>query len=280
MKPEIVYRDICRGYSEDQEAPAYFKHLSVLETNSLADIYDKYLERSKTLKLKSEKELTEELISEGKWTRLKETSIKSCEEDISRLEISKRKIDHESAIDSIYDAIQEYKDKRISLLTEKYNHIQVSAESYANTAAREHQLFISCFKDRELKTSYFIEEFEYCDFSGLNYYNNEINTDDIKKLCISNFFVNIFMLSENLYNFFGVPLVQLTQHQINLLKYAQTYAKVASEVQDMPEKYEGNPDKMLMWFYLMRNQGGTFAQDKTAQEELNRKMMADIQAFK
>lgn len=280
MTPEILYRDICRGFSEiNWNGPVFIKHPDTFDANELSAVYDEALIRAKTLGLKTEAELTQELILAGKWTRLKEKSISSCDEDIAQMELSKKKIVAQSQIDQIYDAILELKKKKSDLLNAKYAYFTVSAESYANMAYRDRQMFLTSFRDKALTKPAFDEEFEYIEnFNELSslFYVFDFGADNIKKICVSHFFSNLFNISTNLYDFFGKPLWTLTQNQSNLIRYAQTYAKVAHEINDLPPEYEGNADKILMWYFLRQNAGSTGDQEKQAQDALNAKLRATV----
>ena len=283
MNPEIIYRDICRGYSEiNWNGPIFIKHLDIVEQNSLVEVYDKALQDATTkLGRRLEADLTQELIQEGKWTALKEKSIKSCDEDIGELERSKKKISHASQIDSIYKAIEEFKDKKLQLLIEKYSHLTDTAESYASNISREHQILISCYKDKSFTELCFIDDFEYLDNFGTlfqKYYALDFSGDMLKKISISPFFWTLFTLSENFYDFFSIPFYKLTHNQANLLKYAQTYAKVASECGDLPKEYEGNAEKMIMWFFLRRNGGTSVEEEKEQQQQTSNKFRSLLES--
>lgn len=280
MKPELLYRDICRGFSEIQwRGIVYVKHLDVVEFNSLSEVYDAALERAKGLGCKTEATLTQEAIERGEWTALKERSIKSYDEDIALIEASKKKILHKDQINSIYDSVLELQKKKMELLIEKYAFLNNSVEAYANHALREQQIFLSCYKDAACNIKYFEEDFEYFkelpEFAA-QYAASDLTNESLKKICIAPFFWTLFNLSEQPYNFFGIPLCKLTNNQASLLKYAQTYAKVASECTDLPPEFEGNCDKMLMWFFLRRNGGMSDEEEKQEQQKTANKFRAAL----
>ncbi len=269
MKLELIYRDICRGYSELLLPEKVFvKHLNTLEESSLQEVYDTALQKAKDLGALPESEIVKKLIQEGKWTDAKERSIKSCELDMAQLESSKKKIQDYHQIHGVYNAIEELRGKRLGLLEERYSLIKNSAEGFAANTMREQQMLMTCFKDLEFTEKKFNEEFEYFDAYKTNDLYNSYYTlmsyfggDYLKKLTINTFFWPLFTLSENPFDFFGIPLYKLTTNQGNLLRYGNNYAKVASETGDLPAEFEGNPDKIVMYWYWKRN-GGDQAKDE------------------
>jgi hypothetical protein len=271
-----IYHDICRGYSEiTWEGPIFIKHLDLMDQSKLQDVYDQALRKAKDSGARTENDIVKDLMANGKWPRLKEKSIKSCDEDIAQLELSKRKIKHLDQINGIYNAIEELKQKRIDLLTEKYSLIENSAEGFANYAQKEAQIAATCFRDVNFTNPAFGEDFEYLDKQSFNnlynaYSSKDCSGEELKKLCIDPAFWTLFTLTENPYYFFGVPLYKLTINQAALLRYASNYCKIVSEISDLPEQFEGNPDKMVMYWYFKRNGG-----DEESHDDLEAKARRD-----
>ncbi len=268
MKPELVYRDICRGYSElAWDGPVFVKHIDLLEESVLQEIYNSALQKALNLGAKSESQIIKELISAGSWTAMKETSIKSCETDIAQLEGSKRKICDIIQINGIYNAIEELKKKRLDLLEERHDLIKNSAEAFALGQMCEQKIIFTCFDDVNFVNKKFNDDFEYLEsHKSNNLYNlyyelmGNFGGDGLKQLTINDFFWPLFTLSENIADFFRQPLYKLTINQANLLRYASNYSKVTSEIGDIPEEFAGNADKMVMYWYWKKN-GGERAKD-------------------
>lgn len=268
-----AYRDICRGYSEiNWNGPLFIKHPTPLEHFSLMEHYSVLLEKARSLEIISEAQATEDLIREDKWTRLKENSMNAVEEKIAGLEDQKKTISHESQIDGIYDAIQEYKDYKLALMKEKNLLLPTTAEQYAGKLLREYFIENTCFRDKKFEKP--IESIEYSDVDDLiiNYSNSDISPDLFKEICIQTFFWPLFTLSEDPSRFFDKPLTGLSYNQVYLLRCAGTYAKVASETSDVPDRYATIPEKLFMWYMLKRNNGKTFETDKSEEDEVQAKI--------
>lgn len=264
-----IYRDICRGYSEiNWNGPVFVRHLDTLEMNDVTDKIEEYkLYGIQNLGLKSEDDLTAELIKSGKWPALKEKSIKSCDEDIDNLEVSKKNIKNEGQIDDIYDAIIEYREKKSKLIQEKYSLMPLSAELYAHKLGREYMAELSCFRDKEFTAPVGPLEYEDSAEKLLNsLFSIDITADQLKEICIQPFFWSVFTMSEDISRFFGKPLYSLTYHQVNLLRCGKNYAQIAYETSDAPEKYAKIPDKLVMWNILKKN-GGVTEEDAKREED-------------
>lgn len=259
MSPEGAYRDIVRGYSVLPDSPIYVRHDNTEGFNLIQTEYDKaYKRATEELRLPTEKQETTRILSAGLWTDAKERTLASIDSDISRMELSKKKISHESQINPLYDAIEELRGKKADLWREKYSLFDHTAESYANHRARDYQIYNSCYRE-DLKEKYFSDPIEDIDFSRIykKYNDLEINSNIIKKICVSHFFRNLFSISENIYYLFCKPFHELTVYQISLLRFSSTFSKVAEEAPDYSPEFEGNPEKILMWFYVRQNGGAS-----------------------
>jgi hypothetical protein len=276
-----IYRDICRGYSEvSWSGPVFVRHLDTIEMNEVLNKIEDYKNHAiVNLGLKTEDQLTKELIESGDWPVLKERSIKSCDEDIENLELSKKSINNEGQINDIYDAIEEYKEKKRSLLTEKYSMIKMSAELYAHKLGREYMAEISCYRDRGFTQPIGSLEYENTEHLLNSLLSIDVSSDKLKEIAIQPFFFSLFTLSEDIYNFFGKPLYSLTYNQVNLLRCAKTYAQIAYETSDVPDKYASVPDKLIMWHILKKNSGTTEESAKQKGDELETKLKQTLSQF-
>lgn len=282
MKSESIYADICKGYFElSYGGRCYVKHLTPVEQNALQEFYNESIERGVSLGCKRESEIVDSLIREGKWSLAEERAIKSYDDNIAQLEKSKPKIKSLQQIDSIYDSIENYRSKKIDLLTKKYSLIYNSAEQYAETEFKNKQMVATLFRDLQFSIPVFSsqEEFDYSDgaeFRKLcaDYFEKTyaIGSDALKLLCVSPFFVNLFSIAGQPFNFFQIPVYKLTHFQVSLLKYAETFCKVVQESPNIPDEYLEIPDKILMYFYYIRN--GGLEEENKQQDSINKMRQA------
>lgn len=256
---EQIYSEICQGYSENKSFRA--RHLSFVEESKLKKHYFVSLDKYLSLGCKSEDSILDDLIRQNKWSLSKESHMKILRNQLEGLERSKSKIKSFDQIDPLYDNIEEIKKDIREISMERYSLLSESAEVKAESRLRFYTMaasiltfenggykeikedFLDSLSDREFLE---IESFYLIKMHNLTYEN-------IKKICIDPFFYSSFTISDKPFDFFRKPLVELTTFQVTLLRIGETFSKVANEVPDLPKEYEGNPDKMLMFWYAVRN---------------------------
>ena len=127
----------------------------------------------------------------------------------------------------------------------------------------EFYIFKSIYKNQEITTPYYSEDdfYELGELDLMNLcknYNDSINTFNdktLKKISLSNFFLNHFYLSEdNANNFYGVPIKDLTFFQAELFGYARYFKSLMTNSKNKPpEDIKGDPDKLVEWFEQTQN---------------------------
>ena len=76
----------------------------------------------------------------------------------------------------------------------------------------------------------------------------------MRMLAISPFFSSIFYLCEdNAYNFYGRPIVQLSNYQCDLMSWAKYFKNVLSNRHDIPSEVKNNPEELMDWLEIRRN---------------------------
>ncbi len=254
MKSEILYKEICQGYSERNDI--FVKHLTPIELSEIQEVYDEGLKRAVDLGALPEAEIIKTLMREGVWSEDKEFEIRQLETSLDQLELSKKRIKSISEIDPLYDSIQQTKADLLTLFVERQHLTSSCAEIYAFNRMREKQSLVSCYQDRELTKPVNDEDLQV----DLN-----INVDDLKKLCISSVFSSLWSLSDQPFNFFSIPIVKLTQNQVNLLRLAGTYSMAANRY-SYPVRFTGIADKILM-HYLARENGALSEEEEKIQQK-------------
>ena len=114
-------------------------------------------------------------------------------------------------------------------------------------------MFNSFFKDPELKDPlYSQEEYEHVttrDVSKLvntyNKFHERFNDKNIRHLAIQDFYKIYYSFSENSMDFFGRPILELTNFQLNLIMYTRIFKNIFEQNSDIPEKTQKDPDALL-----------------------------------
>jgi hypothetical protein len=75
--------------------------------------------------------------------------------------------------------------------------------------------------------------------------------DEIKRVAVSPFFMNAYIIcDDNVYNFFGRPILTLTNFQLALMSQAKYLKNLMSNHKSPPEDFQTTPDKIIEWYEL------------------------------
>jgi len=263
-KYKDLYRDIIFGYSEyrfeSNKKRVFIKHLNDLETGESEKKYKEFLYVAEESGLKTEEESIKFLIDEDVWTQEKEERIKELEDKLSELESTKSKLIVKSQLDLLEQEIKPINQELSILNHERHENVGMTAESFANKKISELTLQRCLFKERDLKEYYYTEEqFDYLEHQEVNeclsIYTDMIATkfggDEIKRVAVSPFFMNTYVLcDDNVYNFFGRPILTLTNFQVTLMSHAKYLKNLMTSHKPPPEDFQGTPDKVIEWYEL------------------------------
>ncbi len=263
MNLKKLYIDICLGYSKAKLDNDYvfIKHLSPLESAEVDEIYDDSLDRAKKNGLVSKEDKLKEAIDNGLWNAAKEKSIQSYQSDISRLYHAKNNLDSKAHLQSLNQEISLLEKSWEELMREKFNLTNGCAEDFADNMSNQYQIFISIYKDRDLKERKFsYEDFEYLDneeylktLITCKKVLEDLSIETIRKITCSSFFLDSFLLVNDPFNFFLKPIYNLTFYQTKLLKYGGHFKNILTECGSPDNSAFGDPDKFEEWYYIKKS---------------------------
>ena len=232
-----VYKDILNGYSEipnlkNQGEIVYIKHLSDLDHGWMKDYKNSIYTQAKSDGLFTYKEKVESLIEQELWSKDKDLELEQIRTQLSRLIETKSKLIIKFQKDQLQKEIEE-KEKRVNELSyEKESLIGITCENYSSKKVNERYLYLVSYKDRECTKKLWTEE-EFEDMTdielsaliGLNNIKMEDFSDESMKItAAAPFFLNSMMLcKDNPFVFFGKPIYQLTNYQIELFSNGIRY---------------------------------------------------------
>ena len=113
----------------------------------------------------------------------------------------------------------------------------------------------------KLKEQYFSEEeFEDLTSADLDAYtvlhtavNSQFSDNILKKISVCPFFVNSFFICDNNPNlFFGKPVVELTNYQIDIFSYGRYYKFIMSECRPPTQDLYDAPQKLVEYYEAAR----------------------------
>ena len=231
-----LYKDIINSCSifYDKKQRVYFKHLTEIELGEVQEFYLKTFGESKNKGLLDEKEKIKILSEQSTWSKEKEKEIESLKDKISLDKTTLEKLIIRSQIKEVRLKIKENEDKLSEILKERSELLGLTAENFSLKKSNEFLLYASLYKDNELKHRLFEEDFEsFFDIEDkelliyINMYkefNDLFKQENLKKIAVCSFFMNSFFIcDDDPLIFFGKPVVNLTQNQIELFSIAKNY---------------------------------------------------------
>jgi len=264
-KLRMLFVDILNGFSIVQKKPGdiYVKHLTFYDAADVDTFKRKHEKIAEEKGLESEKTKLAVLKEQELWDDKKDARIEELQGYIRNLTYSKSKLFLKREIDQISKQIEESENELNELSFKKIELLGLTAESFANKKVNEFYIYKSIYKTKEMAEPYFSEE-DFYDLGELDLmvvckeYNDTISKfkDHIlKKIALSNFFLNHFYLSEdNAKNFYGVPIKDLTFFQAELFGYARYFKSLMTNSKNKPpEDIKGDPDKLVEWFEQTQN---------------------------
>lgn len=236
----------------------YLKHFSYSEAGDIETKYFEYLDEAKSNSLPTYKQQEEYIIKEGLWSQNDETDILLQEQFLDSLKLNyskeylnSRRIQMKSSIDDAEIKLQ-------SLRLRKESYMSKTAESFANQKTLNYKVSNSFFKDKKLteNISENCDGSEYEEFIGLFYKaQSRLGHDSLKRLSISSVFTNLFYLIEdNIYQFYGKPIIDLSNYQVDLFMWGRYFKHILQEQGNtIPQDVKNNPDKLINWIDLRKN---------------------------
>ena len=164
-----------------------------------------------------------------------------------------------------------------SLNKERDELLGLTAEKYALKKSNEFLLYLTLYKDASFKYRVFEEDkddfFDIEDSDLMEYiniykkFNVMFDTENIKKIAVSSFFMNnFFHCEDNPYYFYGKPIVQLTQNQMQLFYIAKNYKYLLTKNGENPPNTVESLSDLVDW-YENRSSASNL-KDKIADDKL------------
>ena len=265
-KLRLLFGEIINGRSMlkvPDLGELYLKHYDHFDTAMVDREGEKHYSYAKKKGLPTEKAQLEMLDEKEIWTKEDEEEFIEIKKRISQLHDSKEKLVIAKEIKPIDVEIAqrsvEYGTKGVDRKTK----IGMCCETYRSKKENEEFLFHSLYKSEELKEKYYTRsEFDELDEDILKkiifiYEKNQLNFNDLnlKRIALSNFFLNFFYLCEdNTYSFWGKPIIKLTFYQAALFTHARSFKNTLSQSKHKPttEAFQ-NPDDLLKWMSSANN---------------------------
>lgn len=248
-----AYGEICRGYSETKYGGnvVYVAHLTSFDQTEIDILQEEAANTAIKRGIPTEADRLKWLDKKGIWTIKDERSLDTQKRYVDNLRTTKSKLFIKADIERMDKQLKEETLKWENMFYRRAKGIGLTAEQVAERRVQMEYIKLSFCRDRDLNLPLFTDKemkeldeedsesllFTYIEVSG------RLNINAIRRIALQPFFTNQFYLSENLYDFFGIPLVDLTIYQSNLLSYGQYYRNILTH-HKVPKEFLEDPDKV------------------------------------
>lgn len=267
----LILKEIIDGFSTFYvgEKKRYIKHQCVSDVVDFEEVYDLHYKRAQERGLPTEKEVFSNLEKEGIWSPKDDAEIEKQSFYIESLQKNKKNLYLKSAITQINKQIEEASEDLQKLKIQKENLVSNCCERYALNRANDYYMFSSFFKDTELSCPiYSQEEFEYIEAKKVtelvktyNMFHAKFSEENIQHLVLQDFYKIYYSFSESSTDFFGQPIVKLSNFQLNLIIYTRIFKNIFQQHDDIPEKIHKDPQALM-----------DFSNSSEARDEMKKKI--------
>ena len=254
-----VYADIINGYStvESSKEEIYVRHLNETDIGLLSSKYKFHYKEAQSQGLLTTKQKIQLLKDQQIWSEEEDMEIKKLSIELERNVTTKKNLIIKSQIEEV-GKLMKQQEKELSVLQSKKDEaVDLTCEKYADRKSNEEIINICLFKDPKFKENVFTrKEYEEMDqaklYAYIYIYNDALTSFTskfIKQLATLPFFMNSYLIcNDDPMIFFGKPITQLTNFQIDLFSTGKFYRSVMSNVGSPPEKEYDDPEKLVEWY--------------------------------
>ena len=254
-----AFRDIAVGYTHGVflSRPGYVKHLSYADQISFDSIREEFIQQAKRDGILTNDERLIQMKERGEWSDAKEKEIRDCKMMIEGITEGKKKnMNMPSLVKRYNEQLKEQEKLLNERLNEKYAAMGLTCEVYADREVNDQFIFSNLFSDKALETPLLnkLDE-EYMNDAAMNQlildYNTAMDgcsTQNVKKLAMQGFFQEYFSLTgENVSQFFGRPICQMTFVQVKLLSYGRHFSSIYqnNDISKFPKNVLEDPDLLI-----------------------------------
>ncbi len=253
----IRFTEIIKGYStaEYRGSPIFVKHLGCNE-KAIFDLRYKQFHKIAVEKgIPTEEQSLQAAKKDGFWSDNDEAEIAKIQSYIERLNVTKKNLFKSLEIKEIQKVIDEQKEKLIAKLTERRSVLGKTVEEYASNRSSDYIIYESFYKDEELKQKFFsIQDFEDMSYEELvefillyNGFMHDFMDINIQKTVLMDFFNQYFLVLDYPTEFFGFPMVKLTDFQVRVIIYGKIFKSIFDHVENIPDNIRKDPESLLAY---------------------------------
>lgn len=251
----LSFNEIIKGYSKRKfrGSPIFIKHLGIAEKAFFDFRFKEFYEHALSSGILSEEEALKRIIEDGFWSEKEEDEIDVLKDYIDRLILTKKNFVRKLEIETISKQIDEERQKLVKKISQRKEVLGKTAEEYASNRSNDYIIYESLFKDENLKERVFKEsEFEEMTYEDLveyilffNEYMDDFKEYNLQKIALLDFFQPYYLVLDQPMQFWGKPMVQLTDFQVRVTIYGKIFKNIFETTENIPEEIKKDPDRLF-----------------------------------
>ena len=217
------------GYTESKidKKDVYLKHISIRDQRYLHKYYEKYKKLALDRGLETEADRVATVIKDDIWTEDDDSKIASLENEVEALKQTIKATFLPSQREVLQDDLKKRRVELTSLIIKRKEVIGKTAEDYASGRSGDQLLRCLLYKDDDLKNYLYsddqfaeLETWEIADIAKLQQDMSEKFSDSVIQQAVLRPFFSMYLSScENIGQFYGKPVVDLTIYQLKVAVY-------------------------------------------------------------
>tara|TARA_Y100001937_G_scaffold55442_1_gene76384 strand:+ start:482 stop:1465 length:984 start_codon:yes stop_codon:yes gene_type:complete len=258
------------GYTEcDIEGkPVFLKHVSIKDQRYVHKYFEKYKQIALDRGLETQEQRLKYVLEEEIWEQKDDEQIYSLENQIENLKRTVKATFLPSQRENLQEDINKKRKEVESLRIKRQEVIGKTAEDYATSRSGDELLRCLLYDSDELKNNFYTDEqfgdletWEVIKISKLQDNVNQRFADSIIQEAVLRPFFSMYLSScENISQFYGKPVIDLTIPQLKVATYGRMFFNIFQNVPDIPDNIKEDPQKLMAfsdsYFNKDKNSGG------------------------
>lgn len=255
--------EIFDGYSVStfEGRDVFVKHINIRDQKYIHSYYEKYKNIALSKGIESQEDREAYLKKEELWEESDDMKILSLTEEVKNLKKTKESVFLPSQRESFQKTIEEKVVELHELNNKKAEMVGLTAESYASKRSNDEMLRFCIFKDPDFNENLHDED-EFAELEVrevillheiMTNVSQKISEDSIKHAVLRPFFSMYISNCENVKDFYGKPVIELSAYQMKLAMYARVFHSIFQYTEDIPDNIKEDPDKLMAYSENQRN---------------------------
>tara|TARA_E500000081_G_scaffold31068_2_gene34771 strand:- start:1255 stop:2253 length:999 start_codon:yes stop_codon:yes gene_type:complete len=261
---KLIFSEILEGYSRSLSSVLgniKIKHLNNFDSAQSDIKKDSFFKKAVSKGLPERQAKIDALKKDELWDLKRDERIKELTLINEGLNKTKSKLHIQAQIDNLKKDIFKNDQELNKLIFERESEIGFTAEEYAERRVNEYYMQISIMDENSnpiLKNER-LDDLDDSEISEImrvyNLSSSRYKTENIKKISLASFFSNMYYLcDDNVYSFFGKPVVNLTFYQIELFSYGKYFKSIIRDSEEkIPDHILEDPEALIEWADSSKN---------------------------